>query len=341
MEYQNIVNYPLSQDANDQLLHVMKSDTRSHVRNRAHTIILLFEDHRTFEDVADIFKVHVNTIRNWAERWVGEGIEGLYDLEGRGAKPIFSDADEKLIIKCLDTEPRSLKQVAAKVEQQTGKTASSATYRRIIKKHGKSWKRQRKILKGAPTKEEYEQGKADIEELKQLAQDGEFDLVHFDVSGFTLQPCVPYAWQDIGREGTLGIPSSYSKRINVLGVLNTTKNKLTAFEHVGSVTSAVIIDVIDTYCDSLIGPTVMMLDNASVHTSKAIAEKCEEWEKKGLTLYFIPRYSPQLNLIEILWHKIKYEWLPSCAYLDMDALKAAIRKILYSFGSEYTIQFAT
>jgi transposase len=340
MEYQSIINYPLSQEAEDQLMHIMKHDTRSHVRNRAHTTILLFKDHRTFEDVASIFKVHVNTIRNWAERWVGGGIPELYDLEGRGAHPTFSDAEEKIILEYLDEDPRSLKKVIAKVEQQTGKSASSTTYRRILDKHGKSWKRQRKILKGAPTEEEYEQGKADIEELKQLAQDGEFEIVCFDESGFSLQPCVPYAWQDVGRQGTIGIPSSHSKRINVLGIINPAKEKLTVFEHVGSVTSAVIIDVLDTYCDDLIEPTVMLIDNASIHASEAVAKKRDEWERRGLTLYFIPRYSPQLNLIEILWRKIKYDWLPSCAYLSLDALKAALRNIFDLFGLEYKIQFS-
>ena len=77
-----------------------------------------------------------------------------------------------------------------------------------------------------------------------------------------------------------------------------------------------------------------------VQTSKAVIEKCEEWEKRGLTLYFIPRYSPELNLIEILWRKIKYEWMPSLAYASMKALKMALRNILDSFGSRYTIRFS-
>ena len=323
MEYKNIVNYPLAQDDIDQLTQIMNGYDPHYVRNRAHTILLLFRDHRTFDDVADFFKTHVNTIRNWAERWIDDGVDGLYNLEGRGAKPIFSEADERIILECLEKEPRSLRQLAATVEQRTGKKAGFETYRRILKKHGKSWKRQRKIVKGKPTEEEYEQGKKDIEELKQIAQDGEFDLIYFDASGFTLQPYVPYAWQDLGREGTLGIPTSHSARINLFGFLNPTAPELVTFEHVGSVTSDVVIDIMDMYCDSLVNPAVVLLDNAPVQTSKAVLEKCAEWEKRGLTLYFIPRYSPELNLIEILWRKIKYEWMPSLAYASMKALKTA------------------
>ncbi|HID43533.1 MAG TPA: IS630 family transposase [Archaeoglobaceae archaeon] len=341
MEYNSIKNYPLSQDKIGQLNRMMKEDDSPSVRNRAHAIILLFDDYRRFEDVAEILRVHANTVRNWAERWVSEGVEGLYDLEGRGAKPIFSKKDEKIILECLEQEPRSLRKVADMVEKITGKKASIGTYRRILKNHRKSWKRQRKIVKDKPDEKEYKQAKADIEELKKMACDGEFDLVYFDETGVSLTPCVPYAWQDIGREGTLGIPASHSKQINLLGFMKPTPNELTVFEHVGSVNSEFIINVMDEFCDSLTTPTVVILDNASIHASKAVAAKKEDWEQRGLTLYFLSRYSPQLNSIEILWRKIKYEWMPVSAYESMGALKIALRNILQSFGSDgYKIQFS-
>jgi hypothetical protein len=48
-----------------------------------------------------------------------------------------------------------------------------------------------------------------------------------------------------------------------------------------------------------------------------------------------------LNLIEILWRKIKYEWIPNSAYEGMAFLRAAISDILDSFGSDdYRIQFS-
>jgi transposase len=294
MEYRIIANYQLPKDANQQLIQIMREDARSHVRNRAHAIILLFGDHRTFEDVADIFKVHVNTVRNWAERWISMGIDGIYDLDGRGADPIFSADEEQVIIKLLEKEPRSLKQLAAKVEEELGIKASIATFRRIIKKHGKSWKRQRKILKGKPTEEEYEKGKAEIEEIKMLAKDGEFNIVYFDASGFTLQPSVPYAWQDIGQAGVIGIPSSHSKRINVLGIMDPIHQDLNISSHIGSMTSTLVIDAIDRYCDDLTEETVILLDNAPIHTCNAVTERIDEWDRRGLTLYFIPRYSPAL-----------------------------------------------
>jgi transposase len=49
------------------------------------------------------------------------------------------------------------------------------------------------------------------------------------------------------------------------------------------------------------------MDQATIHTSDKIMEKIEEWKEKNLEIFWLPAYSPKLNLIEILWKFIKYE----------------------------------
>ncbi|MBC6474874.1 MAG: transposase [Hormoscilla sp. GM102CHS1] len=36
--------------------------------------------------------------------------------------------------------------------------------------------------------------------------------------------------------------------------------------------------------------------------------------KKRVNNFYLPTYSPQLNIIEILWRFIKYSWLNTDAY---------------------------
>ena len=64
------------------------------------------------------------------------------------------------------------------------------------------------------------------------------------------------------------------------------------------------------------------------------------WEEKGLFLYFLPSYCPELNLIEILWRMIKYHWLPIKAYDNFKSLVKNFHQILSQVGSRYTINFA-
>jgi hypothetical protein len=44
--------------------------------------------------------------------------------------------------------------------------------------------------------------------------------------------------------------------------------------------------------------------------------------------------------VEILWRKIKYEWLPLDAYLNFKTLTASLFEILKGIGSKYRITFA-
>jgi len=62
--------------------------------------------------------------------------------------------------------------------------------------------------------------------------------------------------------------------------------------------------------------------------------------KGRLIIKYLTTYSPELNLIEILWRNIKYAWLPFSAYQCLNALREALENILKNFGSEYQITFA-
>jgi len=46
-------------------------------------------------------------------------------------------------------------------------------------------------------------------------------------------------------------------------------------------------------------PLYAIVDNASIHQAKTIQEGMTVLEEKGLKLYFLPPYSPELNLFGI------------------------------------------
>jgi len=85
-------------------------------------------------------------------------------------------------------------------------------------------------------------------------------------------------------------------------------------------------------------PLTVILDNASVHTAKALQPYLKLLRNQGLTLYFLPPYSPELNRIEKLWHKMKYEWLAFKAR-DPQTREADVDTILREFRSNYRFTF--
>jgi transposase len=56
-------------------------------------------------------------------------------------------------------------------------------------------------------------------------------------------------------------------------------------------------------------------------------------------LQFIPAYSPELNLIEILWKMMKHFWLEPSHYSSIQVLKESIIHILQNYGDSYSISF--
>lgn len=67
--------------------------------------------------------------------------------------------------------------------------------------------------------------------------------------------------------------------------------------------------------------------------------KIEQWKEKDVLIYFLPPYSPELNLIEILWRRIKYHWLGFDSYKSFENLKEQLNFVLNNIGVKYYIKF--
>lgn len=157
-----------------------------------------------------------------------------------------------------------------------------------------------------------------------------------DESGFCLTPCVPYGWIKKGQQAC--ILSQRSARVNVFGLLGT-DNHLLCYQKSGSLNAHFIIQCVDAFCLSITQPTVIVLDNASLHTCQVLEAKKQEWEQKGLYIFFLPKYSPHLNRIERLWKQVKYHWLKGEDYLSLDALRQALENIFSGFGTYFKLDF--
>jgi hypothetical protein len=71
-------------------------------------------------------------------------------------------------------------------------------------------------------------------------------------------------------------------------------------------------------------PLIVVLDNASFHHSLDMQDAIPELWKRGIYLYYLPPYSPELNEIERLFRTIKHHDLPERTYPTLDQLTAAV-----------------
>lgn len=71
-------------------------------------------------------------------------------------------------------------------------------------------------------------------------------------------------------------------------------------------------------------PTVVVLDNGSIHRSKETRAALPALWACGIYLYFLPPYSPELNEIEPAFGALKHRHLPERRYASVAALLDAV-----------------
>ena len=207
------------------------------------------------------------------------------------------------------------------------------------------WKRCRQSVSDKRDEDAFERDTEIMAYLKQREDEGSIHLRYFDESGFSTTSSVPYGWQPVGK--TFRLPCHRSKRLNVLGFMGR-DNELFFQTAEQTVTAETVIAAFDAFTEHdyftefrQTGKLCfVVMDNASIHKTQAFRDKMDDWLLRGVQPRFIPPYCPELNLIEILWRKIKYEWLTMDAYLSYAHLKAKVVDTLNRFGNELRITFA-
>ena len=171
-----------------------------------------------------------------------------------------------------------------------------------------------------------------------LEKQGFIKIYYGDESGFTMNSYLPSAWQKKDQHLAI-VPNKYA-RTNVFGLLSRDMD-FYAYTIKSSIDSTVVISFINDFIKNrkFHQKTVIVLDNASMHTSAEFEAEIESWEEEDVFIFYLPKYAPHLNLIETLWRKIKYEWLKQHHFIGTDFFFASLDAILKKIGNEYNINF--
>jgi transposase len=69
---------------------------------------------------------------------------------------------------------------------------------------------------------------------------------------------------------------------------------------------------------------VVVLDNAGLHTSRAVRGARAGLAAAGVDLDFLPPYAPEPNAIEPVFRQVKYQEIPQRAHTARAGLRAAV-----------------
>ena len=120
--------------------------------------------------------------------------------------------------------------------------------------------------------------------------------------------------------------ASGRQRFNVLGVWNAATHELIAVTNTTAVNTETMCELLRKMAAlGLTGPITLVLDNARYQRNAAVQALAEQL---GITLLFLPSYSPNLNLIERLWKFIKRRALYGRYHPTFAEFRAAIQETL-------------
>jgi transposase len=173
--------------------------------------------------------------------------------------------------------------------------------------------------------------------LEQQSEAGNIDLYYGDKTKVSQEGYVPYGWQF--KEEQVTIPACRGQSVNVFGLL-TRDNDFVYKTTYQNINADFVIEILDAISLSLKKLTVVVLDNAKVHTAKKVKKLLNLWQQRGLYIFYLPPYSPQLNIIERFWKELKEGWIKPQDYQSADTLFYTVDRICANVGKTLNMNFS-
>ena len=275
----------------------------------------LVDQHRKEKDkkVGDRIKAIILSDEGWTYRLISEALlideetvsRHVQDYrekkkikgEGGGSKSsLTAEQSNELVRHIEESMYLDSKKIIDYVEQKYGVRYSSSGILWWLHKNGFSYKKPDRVPSKADKGKQAEFIKK-YEELKSnLAED---DVILFgDGVHPSMETKVAYGWIRTGKFKEIKTTASRT-RVNILGAINLDDMDLITNSY-KTIDSESVIEFLEgikiKYSDKK--NIYFVVDNGSYYTSKVVKEKADHL---GITMTYLPPYSPNLNPIERLW----------------------------------------
>jgi transposase len=309
------------------------------ISERAH-FVLLSDQGYSPPQIGKLLGYDTATVRTWLWSYVKHGIAGLKDAPRSGRPP-----KDKLLAAVVQAQASqappnfgylpgywTVALLMMHLADRFRIKVSFSTVRRALHRAGFRWKRP----KLAPARRRDPSVAEKQAKLKQVLADSEATLVAEDECDVHLLPILRAMWQRRGEQRRLITPGQNRKR-GIFGALN-----LRSGEWLYQVTDrkrgvefiALLTALLTAYQTGMI---YVLVDNASIHTSRAV----QKWlaEHPRLELVYLPTYSGhRLNPVEKVWWDLKDDIAANRRFKCSVELDTAIRRYFASFSPERALR---
>lgn len=306
-------------------------------------------------DIAEALDMTPVTIRKWIDWYEEDGLEGLRTAPRSGRPPKADEDYRKLLAQVVQTPPRemgypfnrwTLEHLARHMEQQTGVSLNHRYLSELLHKMGFTYKRPRHDLSHRRDSELYERKKKELETLKKRAMSPQkdFELLFADESEAHSHPPLTKVWARVGEPARVPAAGN-DEKVTVFGAWNFRTQRFSwhLCERKNS-------EEFLTFLRQLLEGKppekryILVLDNAGYHRANKVQEFLEQHEGQ-IEPFWLPPYSPELNLIEYVWGYLKEHVTNNYFFgeinLLIEALIAACRELASPGRKLLSVNFKT
>jgi transposase len=341
----------LNLETKEKLQIALKEHEHPDIRERV-LIFLLLNEGNTQKQIAELIGCSLSKVAYWSVHGDPENLDSLKDERMKGNYRKATSEYIDLLLEVIEIEPEkygyefgkwTTTRLATYLEEKTGIKLSGTQVRRILqsKKYVYLWAKYSLEDKQNPAKRTLFKQK--LSEYLQIAKEFPklLQVWFWDESGFSLRVIRRKNWCKKGtRKNKRG--DRRKGRVNVMGgVRYSDKKRWVDFIPTGNSINFHL--VLQTFYEDLkqewIGEgnlaedfqekgckILLILDNASFHKKEEVLQKILE-EMPNLIIEFLPPYSPDYNLVELVWHSTK-EYIANRLFESIEKLELVLNNLL-------------
>jgi len=266
------------------------------VQKRLTAVLLFATIDASHSTIGLMSGLHRHSVVYWVKVYEKEGIESLFTVNYGTNQSKLEQHTESIISSFQAKPPMHAREAKARIEQMTGMSRSPTQVRSFMHRHGLHYIKMGHIPAKADTEKQRQWVNTTLEPAIEEAKRGECQLLFMDAAHFILEPFICALWS-VAR---LFIKASSGRnRMNVLGAYNAITKEVITFCNTTYITANTIVDFLTElrlYYGHI--PIKIVLDNARYQHCELVQKAAQ---KLGISLLFLPSYSPNLNIIERLW----------------------------------------
>lgn len=288
------------------------------------------------KEIEKIACVSHGTVTNYLRLYRNGQISALKTSDYKG-QPSKLHIYKEQIKDSLEKQPvSSVKEARERIKKITGIGLSLTQIKYFIDNLGFKRRKVKQIPDKADAEKQESFKKKELEPLIEKASDKEIHLFFADAAHFVLKPFLGFVY----CLTSVFIKSSAGrKRYNVLGAVNAVTKKITVVTNTCYINSLSVCELMDRLKTQYIDlPIYIILDNARYQKNKFVMAYAENL---GITLVYLPPYSPNLNLIERVWKFIKKKVLYNTYYKDFSDFTSSVNECISDADTKYKDEINT